>query len=99
MNQLIKDFNEAIDLLREKRMKQVWEKNLELKKLSNQESQAEREYQDLELDNTVKSTIDTLISSINELDDYYEKMIYRQGLKDGYLLGKFTESVKNDDVL
>lgn len=26
MNQLIKDFNEAIDILREKRMKQVWEK-------------------------------------------------------------------------
>lgn len=99
MNQLIKDFNEAIDLLREKRMKQVWEKNLELKKLSNQESQAEREYQDLELDNTVKSTIDTLISSINELDNYYEKTIYRQGLKDGYMLRKFTDSVKNDDIL
>ena len=99
MNQLIKDFNEAIDLLREKRMKQVWEKNLELKKLSNQESQAEREYQDLELDNTVKSTIDTLISSITELDNYYEKTIYRQGLKDGYMLRKFTDSVKNDDIL
>lgn len=99
MNQLIKDFNEAIDLLREKRMKQVWEKNLELKELSNQESQAEREYQDLELDDTVKSTIDTLISSINELDGYYEKMIYRQGLKDGYMLGKFADGVKNDNIL
>lgn len=84
------DFNEALDLLKEKRLEQIWDP--ELKRLSSQESEAEREYQALELDDKTRSVIEKLILCMNELDGYTEKLVYKQGLKDGYCLAKIIDN-------
>ena len=94
MEQLLQDLNDSLDLLREKRMQQIWIDNEELKQLANQESDAERKFQKLELNTNEKAIVDALISCINEVDNYCEKLIYRQGLKDGYRLAKFADNMQ-----
>ena len=91
MEKLLNDVDEALDLLTENRMAEIWKDNVKLKELSEQMAEAERKYQELDLPEKIKSAIDDLMMSSGRLGSYCEKMLYRQGLLDGCLLMKHIE--------
>lgn len=95
MEELLQDINESINLFKEKRMKKVWKSDTQLKILMEQERDAEKKYNELSLDEDTRMAIDEWISCINKLDDYYEQVVYLQGLKDGLYLTNLRK--KNDD--
>lgn len=95
MEELLNDINESINLFKEKRMKNVWKSNTQLKMLMKQESDAEKKYNELSLDGDARVVIDEWISCINKLDNYYEQIVYLQGLKDGLHLTNLKK--KSDD--
>lgn len=101
MEKLLNDVDESLDLLTEKRMAEVWKNNAEMKELSEQVAKAERNYQKLELPDEIRNTIEELTVSSGRLENYCEKMLYRQGLMDGYLLMKHMERhrlVQEDEI-
>lgn len=67
MEELLNDINESINLFKEKRMKNVWKSNTQLKMLMKQESDAEKKYNELSLDGDARVVIDEWISCINKL--------------------------------
>lgn len=93
MEELLEDVNEAISILRIKRMSRILKTDKYLKELSDLENTAEKRYNELDLDKRSTKIIEELISCKNAVDEYCEQLNYLQGLRDGANLSKFRDAL------